>query len=220
MDKEFWTQRWLNQQTGFHQQDINQYLVAHWQQLGIQPGSRVLVPLCGKSLDMIWLRDQGFHVIGVELSEIAVKAFFQENGLDYQFQQLDQSGCYQAPGITIFQGDFFDLQADMLNDIDAVFDRASMVALPESMRVDYVSHLLALSGKAPILLISLEYEQTEMSGPPFAVSESEIRQLFNTSSKQVIHLLTENLLELEPRFKQKGLSRLDEIVYKIVAPTI
>ncbi len=82
MEPAFWHKRWADNQIGFHQGQVNSYLQTHWPALGLETGSRVLVPLCGKSLDLVWLAGQGYRVLGVELSRRAVEDFFREHGLE------------------------------------------------------------------------------------------------------------------------------------------
>jgi thiopurine S-methyltransferase len=179
MERHFWLERWEQEQIGFHQSQINAYLSTHWQELGLMPGASVFVPLCGKSLDMLWLREQGHPVFGVELSEKAVKAFFEENGLPATVQRELQHVDYSADGLKLRVGDFFALQREELQGIDAVYDRASLIALPPAMRRDYVRHMAELlSSGAHILLITMEYPDGSLDGPPFSVPEEEVQRLF------------------------------------------
>ncbi|MDH5392129.1 MAG: thiopurine S-methyltransferase [Gammaproteobacteria bacterium] len=214
MHNEFWLERWQNKQTGFHQQQVNPYLVKYWPLLDNGANNRVFVPLCGKSADLVWLRQQGCEVVGVELSQLAVEAFFAEQEIEYETSTKGKLKLFKACNMTIFQGDFFDLSKDLLGPITAIFDRAALIALPETMRGAYCKHLASLATKAEMLLISMEYQQSAMQGPPFSVAESEIVQYY--SAPDTIQLIdSADLLKISSQFSQQGLDRIDEKVFKI-----
>ncbi len=107
MQADFWHTRWANNQIGFHLDEINPYLMRHLSRLRLQAGERILVPLCGKTLDLAWLAAQGLEVLGVELSEKAVSDFFEEHDLRPEIDQLGGFRRYRVAGITLLQGDFF-----------------------------------------------------------------------------------------------------------------
>lgn len=179
MKHEFWLERWEQNQIGFHQAEINRYLTGHWADLGLPAGTSVFVPLCGKSLDMLWLREQGYSVVGVELSEKAVSAFFEENNIEAEVCQGDRFRIYQAEGLRLLVGDFFALTAEDLGEVRAVYDRASLIALPPPLRRDYANHLAELlPAGVHILLVTMEYAEGDLEGPPFSVSEEEVHSLF------------------------------------------
>jgi len=218
LKKEFWLERWEREETGFHQDDFNPYLRRYWQELQLARDSVVFVPLCGKSRDMVWLRDQGHRVLGVELSAVAVQAFFMENG--YTPQRVSQhqvtGGKFEqceADDIRILRGDFFDLGEADLEKVIAVYDRASLIALPPEMRERYVRHLVGILPPATqILFITLEYPQSEMQGPPFSVSASEVEAYYREHAE--VRLLAQlDVLEQNPRFQQRGLTRLVENIF-------
>ena len=213
MQQEFWHERWQQNQIGFHSDEVNAYLAQFWPVLGLAAGSRVFVPLCGKSRDMLWLRDQGYEVIGVELSPLAVQAFFAENGLSAVTRRHGKFTLSEAGGIRIYGGDFFELTAELLTDTVAVYDRAALVALPAEMRTAYVAHmqnLLAPGSKT--LLVAFDYPQPEMQGPPFSVAGDEVQALYQTWCKvELLH--TQDILASEPRFRARGVSRMQELVY-------
>lgn len=213
MKKEFWLERWERAETGFHEGIVNAHLMQYWHELHLARDSRVFVPLCGKSVDMQWLQQQGHPVVGVELSEIAVQAFCGENGYTPAISTSDKFRQYEADNIRILCGDFFDLSRDDLAGVSAVYDRASMVALPQEMRLGYVQHLLnILPPKTQILLITFDYPQAEMPGPPFALDAAEVEALFR--EKADIKLLGQfDMLAQNPRFQQRGLTRLQECIY-------
>lgn len=215
MRHDFWHQRWQQNQIGFHQQQINPHLQRYWSNLPLSPKSRVFVPLCGKSGDMLWLMSMGFQVVGVELSPLAVASFFSENGLRPIVRRHGNFMIYQIDGLQIFCGDFFALQAEDVGRIDAVYDRASLVALPPEMRIEYVLRLSALlSTSVQILLIAFDYPQHEMQGPPFCVHNQEVEQLFSPWC-DVELLASIDVLEQEAHFKARGLSSLAEQAYRL-----
>ena len=213
MKKEFWLERWERAETGFHEGVVNAYLMQYWQELHVAKDSKVFVPLCGKSVDMQWLMQQGHPMVAVELSEIAVQAFFRENGYTPAISARDKFRQYEANNIRILCGDFFDLKRDDLAGVSAVYDRASMVALPPEMRAGYAQHLLSiLPPKAKILLITFDYPQVEMSGPPFAFGTAEVETLFGERT-DIKPLAQFDMLAQNPRFQQRGLTRLQESIY-------
>lgn len=220
MRKEYWLDRWERKDIGFHQNEINPYLCQFWQHLQLAPGSTVLVPLCGKSRDMLWLHQQGHAVLGVELSEIAAQAFFTDNGLTSKCSMHGQFTHLEANDMHILCGNFFDLDKNDVAKITAVYDRAALIALPAEMRKHYTRHLLHILPPATqILLITLDYAQHEMSGPPFAVSMDEITSLYQPYAAITL-LSQQDVLKQNPRFQQRGLSRLQEntILLKTCTP--
>ncbi len=215
MHREHWLERWQQNRIGFHQDQINLHLVNFWSRLGAAKGSRVFVPLCGKSLDMLWLREQGYEVLGVEISPIAVQDFFTENNLEPERQQVGAFERYRVAGLTLLCGDFFDLRPTDLEEVAVVYDRASLIALPASMREDYARHFDALFPQGvETLLITMEYPQEEMAGPPFCVPQEEVHRLY--AARYGIEVLYElDILAENPGFRQRGLSRLVEKVYHL-----
>jgi len=213
MQPDFWHERWQRNQIGFHQPEINPHLQGFWDQLGAAPGSRVFVPLCGKSSDMLWLRDQGFEVVGVEISPLAVRDFFRENDLQADVATQGKFELWEAGGIRIYCGDFFDLGPAHLDGVRTVYDRASLVALPPAMRRDYARHMVRLlAPHSRALLVTFEYAQEEMQGPPFSVQEPEVRALYGGSCTiELVH--DADILEQESRFRERGMSALQEKVY-------
>ncbi len=213
MKKEFWLERWERQEIGFHQDEVNPYLRQYWQELHAVGNGTVFVPLCGKSRDMLWLSEQGYPVLGVELSPLAVHAFFEENGRIPQHVADGKFDSCEADGIRILCGDFFDLRKQDLEHISIVYDRASLVALPPEMRERYARHLAdILPAATQILLITFDYPQQEMQGPPFAVSASEVAALYREYAE--VRLLAQlDVLSQSPRFQQRGISRLHENIF-------
>ena len=212
MHPDYWLSRWENDETGFHQQEVHPYLKTYLPTLGLPDKARIFVPLCGKSRDMAWLREQGFQVLGIELSQLAVEAFFEESGLSPQRSSQAALQQFEAEGVALLCGDFFALTPTDVADCHAIYDRASMIALPPELREKYVAHLKALFPQgATVLLVTLDYEQTEMNGPPFALTDVEVRQFYPEATQRV----SRDVLSENPRFQQRGLSRLFENAYQI-----
>jgi len=182
MEANFWHEKWEQGDIGFHQSQVNPLLVAHLDKLNLVEGARFFLPLCGKTLDIAWLLARGYRIVGVELSTLAIKELF--TALDFLEPEIATIGTlthYSAKNIDIFVGDIFDLSSKMLGAVDAIYDRAALVALPKEMRHRYTAHLVELTHKSPQLLISYEYEQNLMEGPPFSVSAEEIEQHYRNS---------------------------------------
>lgn len=215
MHIDFWKQRWENQQIGFHLDQVNPNLAQYWNEIPVSQGQQVLVPLCGKSLDMVWLAAQGCHVMGVECSEQALQQFIDEQQLAVTTTQQDEFTLYHAGEIQLLQGDFFKLSDSLLQSVSAVYDRASLIALPAEMRTQYVELLQRnLPQSVSILLVTLDYDQALMQGPPFAVSHNEVEHLYQPSF-DVCLLDERDVIDDSPRFRQSGLSHMFERVYKI-----
>ncbi len=214
MDPEFWHRRWRKNEIAFHQQETNTHLQQFWNRFGLQPGDRIFVPLCGKSLDMLWLAGQGQPVLGVEISWVAVASFFRENDLSPQIRQAAPFQSWEADLITLLCGDFFALTRVDLAAVAGVYDRASLIALPPAMRQQYASHLIAiLPPQVSVLLVTFEYPQEAMQGPPFSVEEAEVRTLYE-QAYAVERLYVHDALPENPRFQDR-LTRLEEKVYRL-----
>ena len=175
-----WLEFWANNETNWHSDVVTQELEKYLGLLKLESGDTVFVPLCGKSLDMIYMLNRGFSVIGVEVSEIGIKQFFHENGLDFTISKVGEFDLYSAKNIEIYCGDFFSLTSKHLCGVKAVFDRKSLIALDRNLRQKYVKHLNdIISLGVRILLITLHYPKHQMSGPPFSVDKSEVESLFS-----------------------------------------
>jgi thiopurine S-methyltransferase len=181
MDASFWHQRWRENKIAFHKSEANPFLVKYFKALSLGQGSRVFLPLCGKTLDIPWLLANGYRVAGAELSQIAIEQLFTELGVNPTISKVGGVDRYSASNIDIFVGDIFDVSRQMLGLVDAVYDRAALVALPEAMRDRYTAHLTEITDKAPQLLICYEYDQSAMEGPPFSISSEEVNQHYRDS---------------------------------------
>jgi thiopurine S-methyltransferase len=213
MKQEFWHQKWQSNQIGFNQLQPNHLLLQYFATLNLKPGSRVFVPLCGKSIDMLWLVSQGYEVLGVELSSIACTAFFNEQSIPVTVTHSDTFTVYHSEKITLLSGDFFDLNKKMLNKVDAVYDRAALIALPVELRQRYATFLMSLIEPGiPMLLITNRYDQNEMEGPPFSVDENEVASLYSEhfNIQQLYHQVVETIPK---HLLAKGLITASEAVY-------
>ncbi|MCW3150348.1 thiopurine S-methyltransferase [Stutzerimonas stutzeri] len=213
MHEEFWQERWARNEIGFHLKEFNPYLRRHWSRLALAEGAQVLVPLCGKSLDLIWLAGQGLQVLGVELSERAVEAFFAEQGLQPTVTRQAAFRIYRCGSLEIRCGDFFELGVEDVAGCRAFYDRAALIALPPEMRRRYTEHLARiLPDGCQGLLITLDYDQSQMAGPPFAVDDVEVNRLLGAFC-HVQLLEQEDVLQQNWKFLQRGLERLHESTY-------
>src|SRR5690606_30771572 len=215
MEPDFWRARWRDEQTGFHMQRVTPLLQKYWPSLERPRGSRILVPLCGKSLDMIWLAGQGHEVLGIELAQQPIEQFFAENKLQPTVHTSSEGTHYRCENIELICGDIFDIGADTLATCQGAYDRAALVALPAAMRQRYVVHVYGqLAKNYRGLLLTLDYDQNEMDGPPFAVNDAEVQGLYAGHSRA--RLIDQRaILEKEPKFKERGLTRLDTLVFQL-----
>lgn len=217
MHKKYWHQKWQFNEIGFNQKQPNELMRQYFDSLNLKQSSRVFVPLCGKSIDMLWLANKGYHVVGVELSPIACEAFFIENNISFTVMQSDKFMVFKSDTITLLSGDFFDLNKSILGTVNAVFDRAALVALPSKLRRRYVESLINLLEPATLMfLIVVTYEQNMMNGPPFSVSENEVTELYGDyfSIKQ---LYDESAEKISKHLQAKGLTQASEQVYYLIS---
>lgn len=178
MEHNFWHERWEKNEIGFHQNKPNALLERHFRDLSLTRGQRVFVPLCGKTLDIGWLLAQGYRVVGAELSETAIQQLFEDLGVPPEISELGPLTRYRARDIDIFVGDIFALDGETIGPVDAVYDRAALVALPEGMREDYVAHVRKITATAPQFLLTFDYDQAEMPGPPFSIDDGMVRKYY------------------------------------------
>jgi thiopurine S-methyltransferase len=216
MRPEFWHERWSAGRIGFHQSATDRLLSEYWAQAAAARGGRVFVPLCGKSLDLLWLRDRGYEVTGVELSDIAVQAFFLQNGIAARRRVTPVFDVYEAANLQLLRGNFFDLTTARLGPVAAVYDRAALISWSPELRAPYVEHITALtSAGATTLLITLEYRQAQMPGPPFSVDRHEVVRLYSRGH-EIQELARRDVLASEPRMQARGVSKLVETCYRLV----
>lgn len=205
MNAEFWHNRWQEKRIGFHQPDVNPLLTKYFTQLNLPANSRIFAPLCGKSVDMIWLAEQGFDIVGIELVESAVQAFFIENDISYTIKPHSENSdikCYQGilseQTIALWAADIFTLTSHDIGHVDAVYDRAALIAMPPELRLQYSQQVCSLSQNSPQLLLILNYNQNKRAGPPFSISPEQIQQYY--SAHYQIHQLEEesSILNVAP----------------------
>jgi thiopurine S-methyltransferase len=212
MDRDYWINRWKDNRIGFHKAGVNPILERFWPR--VAAAGRTLVPLCGKSGDLAWIAGHGHDVVGVDLSEIAARAFASEHGLEVTFADSPPFTVMRGWHITYLVGDFFDLTPENAGRFELVYDRAALIAMPEDRRPAYARQLRSLlEPGAQMLLIALEYDPQQMSGPPYTVPEAEVRTLF--AGTTIEKLQEVDSLEDEPRFRERGLKWMKEIVYHI-----
>ncbi|SEJ50712.1 thiopurine S-methyltransferase [Frateuria terrea] len=215
MDASYWLECWREGRTGFHRAEVMPLLEKHWPALRLPRGTRVLVPLAGKTLDMAWLAAQGLRVLGVELSPLAVQAFFDEHGLEPRRHVSACGEHYVAGDIEMIQGNVFDLDDATLAGCMGIYDRAALIALPPAMRRQYVRSVYArLPAACRGLLITLDYPAGDMEGPPFTVPRAEVERLF-ASGWRIATLEHRDILAEQPGLAARGLSALATDVYRL-----
>ncbi len=220
METEYWLKRWREGRTGWHREEVMPLLVQHWPALNVPRGARVLVPLCGKSLDMLWLSRQGMHVLGVDVSAIAIESFLAENQLHARTRSTAEGTHYDvtnAPGgeIEIINGDVFELDPAVIARCDAFYDRASIIAMPAAMRGRMADTVyMQLPAGSAGLLIALDYPENEMQGPPFSVDEAELRRLFD-QQWNIEQMERRDILASQPSFQEQGVTALHTSVYAL-----
>ena len=221
METEYWLKRWREGRTGWHRPEVMPLLEQHWAALDVPRGSRVLVPLCGKSVDMLWLAQQGMRVLGIDVSPIAIESFLAENQLHARTRSTAEGTHYEitnAPAggeIEIINGDAFAVDPAVIAQCNAFYDRAALIAMPAPMRRRLVDELyVQLSAGSAGLLITLAYPDGEMQGPPFSVDDAEVHDLFD-KSWQVDRLEYRDILASQPSFSEQGVSALHTGVYAL-----
>ncbi|PJZ25589.1 thiopurine S-methyltransferase [Leptospira hartskeerlii] len=205
MDRDFWLSRWKENNIAFHESEANPLLLKYFKELSIPKDSRIFLPLCGKTLDIAWFLSNGYRVAGAELAEMAIQQLFQELGIEPKISKLGKLILFSAKGIDIFVGDIFDLSKEVLGPVDAVYDRAALVALPYEIRLRYSAHLTQITNKAPQLLITFEYDQTKLAGPPFSISTEEVNLHYKNT------FTIKNLLSQEMESGLKGHSAKENV---------
>lgn len=213
MDFEFWSNCWVKPTQPFHLTKPHHFLTEYFSEY-FSDKERVLLPLCGKTQDINFIANNGIKAIGVEFNPRAVESFFEDSQLTPDITSLDNKTRYQTTNIEIWLSDFFDINRDDIGQFQAIFDRAALVALPAEMRPDYAKHLLSfLAPQGRLLLVTMDYDVEQMSGPPFYIDKTEIEKLFpNTHIKQ---LARTSIIQSHPKWRELELSRLDEVLYEI-----
>jgi thiopurine S-methyltransferase len=214
LEHSFWHERWKTSKIGFHLNESNPILKKNFETLNLKFGSTVLVPLCGKSLDLIYIKELGFDVIGFELNLIAVESFFKENNIDFEIVDYECFKCYRSDRITIYVGDFLQFPKELLEGlpISGIYDRAALVALPLSMRKDYYQKMISLYPiGSKVLCVTFEYDDSKTSGPPFSVNFSEVDKHLNSYFKIMVIEKYEGDMD-NPRLSKEGCNYMIEKV--------
>ena len=215
MEADHWHARWEEGRIGFHTGKPNPWLERFYPRLNLNPGEQIFLPLCGKAIDLAWLAQQGHEVLGIELSQIALQQFFEEQQLTVTQKALAPFTHWSSGPITLLEGDFFDLAAAQTDNCKALFDRAALVALPPEMRQRYVQHLESLlKSGTRILLVVTDYPQEQKNPPPFAVSDEEVHRLYQTAFN-IERLHSEDLSSGQDPLSKRGVSSLVEHIYLI-----
>lgn len=210
MTQEDWLARWREGRIGFHEGKPNAFLSKYAERLLPEGPGRVLVPLCGKTRDMAYLASLGHEVVGVELSLLAARAFFEESGLEPKSSRRGPFEAFEGNGVEILVGDYFALEPRLLGPVGAAFDRAALVAMPPEKQPAYAGHLLSLLPRGGrVLLVTFDYDQAKMEGPPFSVPEAQVLALFGERCR-VERLETLEYDEQRPRFRDAGVDRVRE----------
>ncbi len=215
VDNQHWLDRWEENRIGFHETAVNQHLTTYISQFDLPAAASVFLPLCGKTQDIVWLAQQGYEVTGIELSQIAIEAFFAENSLEFERFDTDRFSIYKSANISLLQGDFFDLKSQDLTACQLVYDRAALIAMELPDRPRYFEHMLSIiPALSNMLLVTLEYDQAEMLGPPFSVPTGEVYQYYADAFS--INLLARNdVIDARPRWRKVGLTALSESVFRL-----
>ncbi len=216
MHSEFWLERWRTGQIGWHQEAFNPMLTEHWPKLRLPDDCPVFVPLCGKSLDMVWLRQRGHPVFGVELAEAAVRGFFEEQSIRFEVaENRDGLPRFSGGGFRIYCGNYLEISAPQLGATQGTFDRGALIALPPEQRAIYADHIQrVIPNRGETLLITLEYDQGRAPGPPFSVPGEEVTALYGTRCRiERVDYLETDLVP--PHFQAAGLATVREAVYRI-----
>lgn len=178
MEPNFWHRRWQKNEIGFHENDGSGLLKHYFDEWSLSAGSRIFVPLCGKTKDIAWLLSKGFSIVAVELNESAVIALFEELGVTPTIAKAEGLLRYSFENVDVYIGDFFLLSAEHLGKIDAIFDRAALVALPEDLRKRYSEHLRLVTNTLKQFLVTYDYDQSMFAGPPFSVTQAKVATLY------------------------------------------
>ena len=218
MHHDEWLDRWKQNRIGFHESIVNAHLCRYLPEFKLNQGDTIFMPLCGKAHDIAWLAQQGYQVVGIEISQIAIESFFSENNLRYQEFKSDRFILRKSGNVSLMQGDYFDLQPEDLSACRLVYDRAALIAIDEINRSRYCTHMLSIIPHATDqLLITLDYDQTKMSGPPFAVPDQEVHQYYDSAYK-VDTVEVNDVLDERTRWRDQGLTTLTESVFTL-SPT-
>ena len=220
IDPQFWHERWRDGNTPWHRAAPSERLTTCFGKLPVAAGVQVFVPLCGRSVDMRWLLERQYRVLGVELSEVAARQFFDDHGLRINACERHGLPALEAPGIQILCADVFALTAEHLAEVAVVYDRGALVALDDADQARYAGMLCErLPAGASQLLLTLEYDPTRMQGPPFSVDEVRVRTLYGQRF-QIARVDSAEVLDQEPHLRERGLDALSEHAFVLTEPKL
>jgi thiopurine S-methyltransferase len=216
MEEQFWKDAWTERNIGFHMSEYNKALVEFIKKSSFKKNTKVLVPLCGKTLDMVFLKEQNFEIVGVEIAKDAVEEFFRENHFEYVVTEEENFKIYKTKSITIYCGDFFKLTSNQIGNIDFIFDRAATVALPPEMRVDYFNKIKELSNsKTELLLMTMHSTNEDKIGPPFSVKKEEVENAYQEDSI-IFEVLNEQKMKINSkRLREQGVFERVSVTHHI-----
>jgi thiopurine S-methyltransferase len=217
MELSYWQSRWQKGNTGWHMDTVYPPLPHLWNQIGMNSDTRVLVPLCGKSLDLLWLTDHCDTVTGVDISPKALQHVMQKHSESFIKDTSHGFTIYRSDSLVLWEGDFAKLPSDQIPPQNLIYDKASIIALPPEKRQRHAEKMIELSSfNTQILIQIFEYDQNEMNGPPFSVEEQELKRLFGNQFKlKCLH--EQSKLEELQKFKQRGLSsHLIEKIFHLI----
>ncbi len=221
MQKSYWEARWRKNKIGFHGSQPDEALTTHWPDLNLDSDSIVAAPLCGKSTDLVWLRNRGHEVYGVEFVEQACRDFFEEQGMGdaLRVRNHPKGPVYSSDGITLQAADFMKLHPRDVPAATALYDRAALVALPEEMRADYAARCSRLFPELDtVLLVSFEYDSSLMSGPPFSIYGDEIRRLYGETFT-VKELSRTDMVPVSEKYRRIGLPEMIKVCWLLKKKT-
>lgn len=211
---ELWSNLWKNKETGWEQKQPNALLQNYLNLLNLKPASRIFVPLSGKSIDMAWLAKQGYYIVGVELNVDACELFFKENNIPYKKSKEGKFDIFKSDKITLISGDYFELDKKLLGKVDAVYDRAALIALPFETRQAYIKKMLNLiDNHTQMLLITFVYNEHAIQGPPYSVNKEETQKHFG--NKFNIIALYDEIVPIPEHLSKKGLKNLRELAFHL-----
>lgn len=214
MENNYWLDKWKKNDIAFHEQCVNADLITYINELNLKPGDYIFVPLCGKTKDILWLAEKGFHVIGVELSLIACNDFFTELNTKPHITKQSNFTKYQYNNIELLCGDLFNLTSFDLPNIHAVYDCKALIALPSDLRKNYVDHIVACVGTKIRILLFTRETNCQVKPPPFPVNQAEINLLYG-SYFDVQLLKHTTMTDIPERLIKKGYLEMTESVYLI-----
>jgi len=182
MKLEDWNQRWVDKRTGWHRGEVNPTLEKYF------PSSEkptCFFPLCGKTLDMIWVAQKGCQVRGAEFSQLAIDQFFEENKIANKEENAFIQSTESSFDIALKQGDFFEYPDNQK--FELIFDRGSMVAVNPKDREKYaqkIKTLLKSDGKVLLSAISRDEEHLK-NGPPFHLTVDDVKNAYEKIGMKV-----------------------------------